>query len=92
MPAINVLTTENVDLVMLIKPQFEAEKGQVGSGGVIRDKLVREGIVSKVIHGVENEGYSCQGHITSPIKGAKSENVEYLAHFRKHSIWWTRVD
>lgn len=85
MPAINVLTTENVDLVMLIKPQFEAEKGQVGSGGVIRDKLVREGIVSKVIHGVENEGYSCQGHITSPIKGAKSENVEYLAHFRKHS-------
>lgn len=82
-PAINVLTVDDVDLVMLIKPQFEAEKGQVSSGGVIRDKVMREGIVSKVIHGVENEGYSCQGYMTSPIKGAKSENVEYLAHFRK---------
>lgn len=84
MPAINRLTTDDVDLVMLIKPQFEAEKGQVGSGGVIRDEGMRQDIVLKVIQGVENQGYSCQGYITSPIKGAKSENVEYLAHFRKN--------
>lgn len=83
LPAVGNLTTNEADLVVLIKPQFEAEKGQVSSGGVIRDPIMREDIMQRVIQGIVKEGYHCHGWITSPIKGAKSENVEYLAHFQK---------
>lgn len=69
-------------LITLIKPQFEAEKGQVPRGGVIKDeKLVAE-IVDKIIHEIEAKSFALLGLTESPILGT-SGNKEFLAFFRK---------
>lgn len=67
-------------LLPLIKPQFEAEKGSVPSGGVIKDEKMREKIVATVIDGITKAGFEHQGLIESPILGATG-NKEYLAWF-----------
>lgn len=68
-------------LMLLIKPQFEAGKAEVGTGGVVRDPQVRAAVVDSVIKGWEEVGFRCQGWMESPIKGAASGNTEYLAYF-----------
>ena len=67
--------------ILLVKPQFEAERGEIGSGGVVRSEEVRARCVAKI------EGFATQelgwrhiGTIQSPILGQKG-NVEYLAAF-----------
>lgn len=74
---------EKGDLILLIKPQFEAGKGQVGAGGVVRDPEVRREIVAAVIHGWQDAGFAFQNLIQSPIKGAASGNTEYLCHLTR---------
>ena len=70
------------DLILLVKPQFEAGKGNVGHGGVVRDREVREGAVRKVIECLGAAGLGARGIIRSPIEG-RDGNVEYLLWFRK---------
>ncbi len=67
-------------LLPLIKPQFEAEKGSVPSGGVIKDDTLREKIVANVITGIVAQGFTHHGLTESPILGATG-NKEYLAWF-----------
>ena len=67
-------------LLILIKPQFEAEREQVGKGGIIRDAAVHRQTVESVVQGVSAKGFSCQGVIESPIEGADG-NKEFLALF-----------
>ncbi len=81
--AICDIMEEEGDLILLIKPQFEAGKGQVGAGGVVRDPNVRREVVAAVIHGWQDAGFSFQKLIQSPIKGAASGNTEYLCHFTR---------
>lgn len=66
--------------VALIKPQFEAERNEVGDGGIIRDDNLREEICKRAIEKIEKEGFSLKNKTTSPIKGQKG-NIEYLALF-----------
>jgi len=70
------------DVVLLIKPQFEAGKELVSAGGVVRDPEVRKKVVDSVVAGWREAGFGCVGLIESPVKGATSGNVEYLAHLR----------
>ena len=71
------------DLILLIKPQFEAGKENIGTGGVVRDARVREEVVSRVVQGWEDVGFRCRQVVESPITGATSGNVEYLAHLQR---------
>jgi 23S rRNA (cytidine1920-2'-O)/16S rRNA (cytidine1409-2'-O)-methyltransferase len=73
---------DGADLVLLVKPQFEAGKGNVGHGGVVRDREVREQAVHKVIQCLEEAGLGARGIIRSPIEG-RDGNVEYLLWLRK---------
>ncbi|CRF32705.1 Hemolysin A [Brachyspira suanatina] len=66
--------------VTLIKPQFEAEKGDVSKGGIIRDDTLREKILNNAISRIVEIGFKELNRTVSPIKGAKG-NIEYLAHF-----------
>ena len=66
--------------VTLIKPQFEAEKGDVSKGGIIRDDTLREKILNNAISRIVEIGFKEVSRTVSPIKGAKG-NIEYLAHF-----------
>jgi len=67
-------------LVVLIKPQFEASKHEIGAGGIVRDDAIRQAIVSVVIKGIVKYGFESVGFVESPICGAKG-NKEFLAYF-----------
>lgn len=69
-------------LVALIKPQFEAERGQVPKGGVIKDEKLVAQIVDSVIQRIEDKNFILLGLTESPILGT-SGNKEFLTYFRK---------
>ena len=56
---------------------------QVASGGVIRDTKVHKQVIESVSSGIAGLGYSVEGHVESPIKGASKGNTEFLAVFTK---------
>lgn len=67
---------------LLIKPQFEAARKDVGAGGIVRDEAVRRGACSEVVDWCTAElGWQTVDLVTSPVKGAKG-NQEYVGVFR----------
>lgn len=82
LPAVFKMLPEGADAVFLIKPQFEAPKGSLPPGGVIRDEALRLACIEKIRTFVEQSGQQWLGHIPSPITGHDG-NVEYLAHLRR---------
>ncbi len=64
-------------LVALIKPQFEAGRGEVGKGGVVRDSAVHQRVCDDVSAWLESVGWRVAGLTQSPITGPKG-NVEFL--------------
>ena len=71
------LAKAGATLVALIKPQFEAGKGEVGKGGVVRDPLVHQRVCDDAAAWVESKGWRVLGIETSPITGPEG-NVEFL--------------
>jgi 23S rRNA (cytidine1920-2'-O)/16S rRNA (cytidine1409-2'-O)-methyltransferase len=82
LPALVPLLTSTGGLITLIKPQFEVGKGEVGSGGIVRDPEKRERVIQEVNHSARELGLDVRGLIESPIQGADG-NVEFLAYYRK---------
>ena len=80
LPALQPLLAVTGRLVALIKPQFEAGRGQVGKGGVVRDPAVREAAIMGVVAAAGTLGLGLLGRIASPIPGPAG-NVEELAGF-----------
>lgn len=79
--AYNLLTSDG-EIVALIKPQFEAGRGQVGKKGVVRDKNIHYEVVRTVTDFAVETGFSVVGLSYSPIKGPEG-NIEYLAYLKK---------
>ncbi|KAL5998423.1 hypothetical protein ACLOJK_009363 [Asimina triloba] len=76
MPAVvNVMKDEST-LVTLVKPQFEARRSQVGSGGIVRDPSVHKEVLERIIKGVEGFGFSNKGWIESPLKAGFGPRVD----------------
>ena len=69
-------------LVVLVKPQFEARKGEVGKGGVIRDAYLHAAILGRTIVWAVNEGLRVRNLCPSPILGG-SGNREFFLLLRK---------
>lgn len=67
--------------VLLVKPQFEVGKGNVGRGGIVRDDVARRQALAGVIECLASSGLSTVATCVSPITGAKG-NVEYFVHCR----------
>ncbi len=67
------------DLVLLIKPQFEAGRKQVEHGGVVRDPAVWRRTIVEVSDAIRTAGGATVGVIVSPVKGPAG-NVEFLLH------------
>jgi 23S rRNA (cytidine1920-2'-O)/16S rRNA (cytidine1409-2'-O)-methyltransferase len=65
-------------MVVLVKPQFEAGKGQVGKGGIVRDPAQHEAACGKVQAAAEELGFTTQ-LTESPIAGAEG-NKEFLLY------------
>jgi len=64
-------------MLLLVKPQFEAGREQVGAGGVVRDQGARQGAVDKVRRFLQEAGLRVEGVCPSPIKGPAG-NQEYF--------------
>lgn len=64
------LAEPGADLVLLIKPQFEADRREVGSGGIVRDDAVRRRAVLKVVDCLAAEGLGVRGLSPSVVAGA----------------------
>ena len=62
-------------LLLMVKPQFEARKEQVGAGGVVRDESVRQEVVQRVRTGCEAAGLQWLGSCDSRVPGPAG-NVE----------------
>jgi 23S rRNA (cytidine1920-2'-O)/16S rRNA (cytidine1409-2'-O)-methyltransferase len=77
-PAVRPHLLPGGTLICLVKPQFEAGRDQVGSGGVVRDPEVRDAVVRQTIESIVAHGWELIGHVTSPITGPKG-NLEELA-------------
>jgi 23S rRNA (cytidine1920-2'-O)/16S rRNA (cytidine1409-2'-O)-methyltransferase len=70
------------DLVLLVKPQFEAGRSAVSAGrGVVRDPAVRAGALRGVGAHLTALGATIMGAMVSPLRGADG-NVEFLLHAR----------
>ena len=82
MPAIVDLLTDHGRLITLIKPQFEVGRGEVGSGGIVRDPDKHNRVVAEVNSVAQELGLQVVGVMESPIHGADG-NVEFLALYQK---------
>jgi 23S rRNA (cytidine1920-2'-O)/16S rRNA (cytidine1409-2'-O)-methyltransferase len=71
-----------LELVALVKPQFEAGRGQVGKGGIVRDPAVQAEAVEKVRRKLMELGAARTDSIESPILGGEG-NREFLLY----AIW-----
>jgi 23S rRNA (cytidine1920-2'-O)/16S rRNA (cytidine1409-2'-O)-methyltransferase len=67
--------------VALVKPQFEAGRGQVGRGGVVRDPAVHAQVLREVAAAVAERGWPVAAVVASPITGPAG-NREFLMHLR----------
>ena len=72
---------EGADLVLLVKPQFEAGRDRVGGGGVVRDPDVWRDAIEGVAEAVRRAGAAPLEVMPSPITGPAG-NVEFLLHAR----------
>ncbi len=74
-------SSKEFEMVVLVKPQFEAGRERVGKGGIVRDPEVQQAAVKKVARAVEELGGKAIETIESPILGTEG-NREFLIHAR----------
>ncbi len=79
LPAVAPLLAPRAEMVVLAKPQFEAGRGEVGKGGIVRDPAVHQAAVDKVREALGALGCDPIEEMESPILGAEG-NKEFLLH------------
>lgn len=79
LPALSGLLADGADLVSLVKPQFEAGRGDVGSGGIVRDPSVHTRVMLTVCAEAEALGWRVKAVCRSPLEGSGG-NREFFLH------------
>ncbi len=82
LPAPLALAAAGARLVALIKPQFEAGRGRVGKGGIVRDPAVHAEVCETIRDWLTAECWPVLGLVESPIKG-RDGNTEFLVAARR---------
>lgn len=77
-----LLAKPGAHLVVLVKPQFEAGRGEVGKGGVVRDPAIHARVCDDAANWVQAQGWEVIGLTPSPITGPEG-NVEFLLAAKK---------
>ncbi len=80
-PSVAQLLNDGGYLLVLIKPQFEARRGEVGKGGIVRQPQVHARVLGRFIAWVVDHGFRLGGLVASPILGA-SGNKEFFVLLR----------
>ncbi len=81
--AICRLSSENTQIVMLVKPQFECGGVGISKKGVVNDKKVHLKVLKDVIRCYQEAGFSICGLDYSPIRGGEG-NIEFLLYLNKN--------
>jgi 23S rRNA (cytidine1920-2'-O)/16S rRNA (cytidine1409-2'-O)-methyltransferase len=79
LPVVYSFLSDDGNVVALIKPQFEAQREEVGKKGVIKDKKIHEKVITNSINTAKEIGFGILGLDFSPIKGPEG-NIEFLSH------------
>ncbi|HEV2799981.1 MAG TPA: TlyA family RNA methyltransferase [Pyrinomonadaceae bacterium] len=82
LPAVVPLMRAGGLLVLLVKPQFEVGRGEVGKGGIVTDAAQHARVVEEVSAAALDLGLKARGLVDSPIRGADG-NREFLACFAR---------
>jgi 23S rRNA (cytidine1920-2'-O)/16S rRNA (cytidine1409-2'-O)-methyltransferase len=80
-PSVAKLVKDGGYLLVLIKPQFEARRVEVGKGGIVKQPVVHATVLGRFIAWVVNHGFRLGGLVASPILGA-SGNKEFFVLLR----------
>jgi 23S rRNA (cytidine1920-2'-O)/16S rRNA (cytidine1409-2'-O)-methyltransferase len=78
LPALAAAAQENAEFLLLIKPQFELERGEVGAGGIVRDPKLWERAIERVRKAVEVCGMRVLGVQPSRLPGAEGNQEFFL--------------
>ena len=81
-PAVIGLLSPQEKMIILIKPQFEVGRGEVGKGGIVRDPEKHQRVVDEINSFARASGLKVTGVIDSPIFGAEG-NKEFLALYER---------
>jgi 23S rRNA (cytidine1920-2'-O)/16S rRNA (cytidine1409-2'-O)-methyltransferase len=82
LPAVVGVAVPGADLLILVKPQFELEKREVGRGGIVRDPALHQKAIERVTRAAVENGLQVLGVEPSRITGAEG-NQEFFLHARK---------
>ncbi len=82
LPALHAVAAPDADLVLMVKPQFEVGRAQLGKGGVVRDPRQRAAAVLAVARAADALGLGVRAAAASPLPGP-SGNVEYFLWLRE---------
>ena len=82
LPVLPPLLERPANVLVLVKPQFEVGKGQVGKGGIVREPALRQEAVAKVSCKLLELGFSELAQAESVLPGAEG-NLEYFLH----AVW-----
>ena len=85
LPALVPLLNAGGRIVLLIKPQFEVGRGEVGRGGIVTDPAQHARVVAEVNEAAQALGLLSCGQIESPLKGADG-NREFLALYAREAV------
>jgi 23S rRNA (cytidine1920-2'-O)/16S rRNA (cytidine1409-2'-O)-methyltransferase len=80
-PSLPPFLARGADIVALVKPQFEAGRGDVGRGGLVTDAAVHDAVIARTAEAASAAGLTRAGMTPSPITGAKG-NREFFLHLR----------
>lgn len=81
LPALKGVAAADADYVLMVKPQFEVGKGQVGTGGVVRDPDLWRSAIQKVSDSAARLGLGVAGAAPSEVPGTAG-NREFFVHLR----------
>ena len=79
LPVVLPLLVGRKEFVALIKPQFEAEKADVGEKGVVRDPKVHAKVLNDMLRFIDSTDWAAVGLDYSPVRGPEG-NIEFLLH------------
>ena len=82
LPAVIAATGPNAEYLILVKPQFELDRGDVGRGGIVREASLHERAIERVRAATEASGLRVEGVRPSRLTGAEG-NQEFFLHARK---------
>lgn len=81
-PPVLASLTADAEAVLLVKPQFEAGRGEVGEGGIVRDPAIHARVCGDIWRFFAQTDLEPLALAASPIKGGEG-NTEFLLHLRR---------